>query len=92
MTFNLLQGNFNLVFDFALLATLKLHQTVKRGGGKQRENKRQNKVIYQFYFQAWLKEKQSFPYALTNVPPSASEEKCVFLLFYNKSKTLSFFA
>lgn len=34
MTFNLLQGNFNLVFDFALLATLKLHQTVKRGGGK----------------------------------------------------------
>lgn len=37
MTFNLLQGNFNLVFDFALLATLKLHQTVKRGGGGNRE-------------------------------------------------------
>lgn len=36
MTFNLLQGNFNLVFDFALLATLKLHQTVKRGGNRER--------------------------------------------------------
>lgn len=39
MTFNILRGNFNLVFDFALLATLKLHQTVKGGWETEREQK-----------------------------------------------------
>jgi hypothetical protein len=48
MTFNILQRKFNLVFDFGILATLKLGLTIRRK--KRIQNKRQNQVIYQFSF------------------------------------------
>lgn len=48
MTFNILRGTFNLVFDFGTFSYFEIKSNDIEE--KRIENQRQNKVIRQFYF------------------------------------------
>lgn len=48
MIFNILQGKFNLVFDFGTFSYFEIKSNNKEG--KRIQDKRHNKVIHQFYF------------------------------------------
>lgn len=55
MIFNILQGKFNLVFDFGIFSYFEIKSNNKEE--KRIQNKRQNKVIYQFYLFSMAKRK-----------------------------------
>ena len=55
MIFNILQGKFNLVFDSGTFSDFEIKSNNKEG--ERIQDKRQNKVIYQFYFSMAKKNK-----------------------------------
>lgn len=81
MTFNILQGKFNWVFDFGTFSHFEIKSNNKEEKKKREHRKEDKWAIYEFYFSSGLKEKQEqihFTYVLTNVLPFCLLKKNVF--------------